>query len=571
MFENILSKLNSESKEFVGISLNSSGTLEVIQTSRVDGMVKKYINRFVNYNAITREIENYDELKLAIESAFDDLNISKNSNVTISLPNVLFGIASYPDMLQNEDVTNALTSEVEESYIFKREDPVISWSKIDIDGEGQQKVAYSAIQDSAVRELKTIFQEIGSNLISIQNNTSTLLKGLEFGECLDEFTKDKQPWNIVLISATSYSILNFTGDKLNAYYEEPLAVKSFNDEEVYVAVGSMAAAAMSNYPSQKSVIISDTDEISAQIMAQQLGASAFVEQNKYQQKPPVEIDLNILPGLIPQISLTAVGASVDHFEDKFIKFNYLAVKEGVSKLDSGDLLTIGDYSIELTKDKVTKIAGIFCAIAAVIFGIFYFIFSSTVAKEESQLQELQAEEAKLQEELKNNNAQPAGANIATTIDNIVKSNRKKMLYYDALSYGIPEKLWITYFYAGDGNAIAIDGIAADSSDIASFLKGIREVAGESEVSVSKLQINGDDDILGLNSGGPELYSFELSNQAYKTVLEAKQNPENAQNASNQPQQNQPVQNQQSQQQQPPANNNIPPANMPSTQPPLIKG
>ena len=106
-------------------------------------------------------------------------------------------------------------------------------------------------------------------------------------------------------------------------------------------------------------------------------------------------------------------------------------------------------------------------------------------------------------------------NVSTSIESIMNANRKKMLYYDALSYGIPDKLWVEYFEIGSNGEIAINGIAMNSSDITSFLKGIREVSGEAEVSLSKLSIINEEDILNLN--GQDLYSFQLTSGSYGSV------------------------------------------------------
>lgn len=558
MLNNILSKINSQTKEFIGITLNSNGLLEVIITSRSNNSVSKYTNRFIEYNPITREVNNYDNLRNEIESALDELKISpKNCNVTLVMPNVIFGISTLPEMLSGDEIASALTSEVEESYIFKKEDPVISWEKLNdsIDSDdGMQKIVYSAIQESALNELRRISTELGIKLISVQSSISALFKGLSFTDVVNKVTKgEKSPWNVLLISSTSYSIFNFVGDKLCNYFEEPLAVKSFTDEEVYSAVSSMASVSLQNFAAANLLVISETDEVSAEVISTKLGFDGipyYIEQNKFQQSPPIDVDLNVLPTFIPQITITAVGSSVDHFESKFFKFNYLITKDGSSSFEAGDLITIGDFTFELTKEKAQIITVALVCTFLIIFGLACLFLSQINSKINEKLNTLIAEETRLQQELNQNQNQQPTINIETTIESIIKANRKKMLYYDALSYGIPEKLWIEHFYAGPNNAIGINGVAVDSGDIALFLKGIREVAGESRVSVTKLTISGDDEI---NSTGKELYSFELASQSYNSTNQSQTNQSQAQP--------QPQQNINSQQ--------LPPANSPSVPPPII--
>lgn len=563
MFNNLFASSNT--KEYVGISLNTNGLLEVIQTSKTNSEIQKYTNRFVNYNAITREVESYETLKAEIESALLELEINpKNCAATISLPNVLFGVSELPEILSDDEITNALISDAEESYIFKRQEPVVSWNKISTT-DTSSKIVYSALQESVLKEIKTICTDLGITLLSVQNTMSELLTGLSFSELINKMIPtDKSAWNILLISGTSYSIFNFIGEKLNNYFEEPLAVKSFTDEEVYSAVGSMASIALQNYPATNLLIISETDEISAEVISSKLSTSSipfYIEQNKFQQRPSLKVNLNVLPGFIPQITIAAVGASVDHFENKSIKFNYLTTS-GQTAGGAGDLITIGDRTFELTKEIVTKYTIILVSTIAIIFGGLYFTMNSIINGINEKVNQLTQEETTLQNELSSNSEQTTTVNISNTIASIIKSNRKKMLYYDALSYGIPEKLWIESFYAGSGDAIGINGVSMNSNDIAAFLKGIREVAGESEVSVVKLTVTGSDDVV--NSTEPELFSFTLANQAYKnsssTSAPAEDNTTGATtNSSNQTQNQQPNY----------AGNNIPPVNTPSSMPPVI--
>ncbi len=561
MFSSLFS--NSGSREYIGISLNANGLLEVIQTSKSGSEIQKYTNRFVNYNAITREVESYETLGAEIESALSELNINaKNCAATISLPNVLFGITELPEILSDEEISNALISEVEDSYIFKRQEPAISWCKISTT-ENTSKIAYSALQTSVLKEIKEICSGLGITLLAVQNSISELLTGLSFSELTSKvIPTDKSAWNLLLISGTSYSIFNFLGDKLNNYYEEPLAVKSFTDEEVYAAVGSMASTALQNYPATNLLIISETDEVSAEVISTKLSTNSipfYIEQNKFQQQPSLKVSLNVLPGYIPQITIAAVGASVNPHENRAIKFNYLDSLG--SSAGAGDIITIGDSTFEITKDLVTKITIYAIVFAAVVFGGTYFLLNTAISKTSKKINQLTQEETNLQNELKSFSDKPSTVNITGTIENITKSNRKKMLYYDALSYGIPEKLWIESFYAGSGDSIGINGVSLNSNDITAFLKGIREVAGESEVSVVRLTVTGSDDIVGGNE--PELYSFTLANQAYKDTMNNSAVSGDNNNNTN------PIPANQSQPNQNYGGNNIPPVDNPSTVPPVI--
>ena len=564
MFENILSQLNSGSKEFVGVSVNSNGLLEIAQVNRASNEIMRYTNRQIHYNPITREIENYDGFRDELGSGLEELNLNPRScNITISLPNVTFGIKELPEIVSSDDeIMTSITSDVEESYLFKQVTPIVCWKKLgddtDISDDGMHKYAYCALQETALKELRRVCTELGANLISIQNSFSTLFEGLNFAGTVTKVTNNaRTPWNVLLISGTSYSVFHFLGDKLQDYMEEPLAVRSFTPEEIYSTVSSMASMALQNYSSDNLLVISETDEVSAEVISTKLGFAGipyYFEQNKFQQGPPVDLDLNVLPGFAPQVSICLVGAAVDHFESKFFKFNYLVQKDGSSTFEAQDLVTIGNKTFELTKEKANKYALFAVAGIIVLFVIIGFGLNAISDAKDKKLNALTAEETRLQEEVSKSQNENPTIDINSTIDKIADNNRKKRLYYDALSYGIPEKVWIEYFYAGPNNAIAINGVAVESSDIALFLKGIREVAGESNVSVTKLIMNGGD---GITSTGPDTYNFELASQAFNGSGTQTQ-PSNTDNGS-QPQNSEGS-----------GSDDIPPADSPSVPPPIIE-
>lgn len=518
MLSSILSKVSSKNKEFVGVSLNPNGVLEIVQTNRVDKTVQKYTNRFVNYNPIKREIESYDAFRMELESGFESLDLNpKDCNVVLSMPSVLFGISSsLPSMITSpEDINGALVSEAEDAaYIFKSEEPVVSWVKLSDDGNFQ-KIGYTAIQDSVLREIKDVFESIGATLVSVQNAHATLVGGLSFSGRLANFIPQDTPyWNMLIVTGTSFSILNFRESVLENYYEEPLAVKSYSPTEVYSAVAQMASTALQNFAGSKVLIVSETDDISAEVMATKIvGETYYIEQNKFQQQPIIEHSLDILPNLVSQISISAIGASVDYADGNPLRFNFLRAAEGFKGVETPDIITLGSKSFELTTEKAKNLTILVCTVLLLIFGVFYGFGSFLSGNVVGEIGKYNKKEKELQEELKQYSKKPERKiELSSSMESVMESNRKKMLYYDALSYGIPDKLWLEFFEAGSAGEIAMSGIAMNSSDITSFLKGIREVSGESEVALTKLAIIDEENIL--NFDGQDLYSFQLATNSY---------------------------------------------------------
>ena len=537
MFDNLFGKLNSNSQEFVGVSLNTNGLLEVIQTSRTEKEVTKYTNRYVAYDQIERTVEDYSALRNELESALNELGIApKGCNIIFSLPNVLFGITkNIPFGFELSELGEALLTDVESEFIFSKTNPRLSWAKVGETG-ANQIIAYSAIQENTVRELKELCGDIGANLISVQNSFSTMIGGLAFSEKL-EYMLDDGSLNILVISPTSYSVFNFENSHLNNYYEEPLAVKSFSGEEVYTAICTMAGNVIHSMPASKILVISEAEDVSAAVICQKLAINPskdrYIEQSsKFQTAPIIDVNLNVLPKYVPHISLSAIGTSVDYGTGNPVQFNYLdsgvAGKNGVN---APDLIEIGGSVYELTPAAAVKVAVIFVVIILAIFAGLFFTMQSLTNTLKSELDSLSQKEKQLETELKSyKTVKPKVIDISSSMNEVVNTNRKKMLYYDALSYGIPEKLWIERFYVGTGNAVGIKGASVESSDIAAFLRGIREVTGETEVSVTQLDVIGSDDIINSNNE-PEIYSFELANSAYASVAKTQAKSQKTQTGS----------------------------------------
>ena len=310
-----LSNLGSKSKVTIGISVSLNVGLEMIQVDLATKTVVKYANRPLAYNPSTREIEDYNAFRNSILELYSELGISpSNSNVVVNLPNVHFSHTYLPTTLDDESVTTALVSDVEQTYLFKKNTPVVSWMEVQANNKTENRyVLYAALQEGVVEAIKTIFADIGANLIAIENTYSSLLKTLEYTEITKNFAQGNKNWNILLVSQNSYAIFSMNHYNVIDYFEDPLALKSFNSDEVYIAVGQAASAALSKFPSDRLMIISETNYISAEILAIQMkraGEVLFLECNKYAKNSIMNVDLNILPNYIPLITPEAIGSAI---------------------------------------------------------------------------------------------------------------------------------------------------------------------------------------------------------------------------------------------------------------------
>jgi hypothetical protein len=526
MLEDFLSKLGASTRITVGVSVSPGVGLEMIEVDRISATVNKYANRPLDYNFSTREITDYDQFATALEELFEELRIPKRSNIVLNLPNVHFGMIKLPLLLTDDAITNAIVSEVEQSYIFKRLEPIVSWAEIFSNQETESRsLAYTALQDNAYENIIEKCTEIGCTVVRIENSYSSLLKTLHFSGLTKEQMKDNFTWNLMIIGQNSYSIISMFEKKIMEYYEEPLALKSFIDDEIYNAITTSAQMTLAGLPANCLFIISETDLVSAEVLSLKINAGysvKFLECNKFAQSEIISVNLNVLPNLALQITPEAIGAGISTFSDFPLKLN--TIKEKGKDLDSGlyeeevevPTINVGGLEIELTAAFVKRFAAIVAGVTIVPMIVLWILLSTLVIPKEqarldaldSQISTINAEIAKYKKPEQN-----AAFDLTTAINNIIQQNTKKLDYYSALGISVPSKLWITYYNLNGDGKIDLKGQASDVKSIYVFYKNLKDLVNNSDIKLYKLQIDSGsiDDIVTNSSNSVKIYDFEITN------------------------------------------------------------
>ena len=514
--ENFLAKLKPDTKVNIGISVSPNVGVEMMQIDAAQHKIMKYAHRPLAYNSSTREIEDYNEFKIAIRDLFNELKIlPQNANVVLNMPNVTFGHTFLPTVLDDEGVNGALTSKVEESYLFKKNTPVVSWVEVKENNSTEKRyILYSAIQEGVVDAIKAIFNEIGATLIAIENTYSSLMKTLEYTELTKEFALSSGSWNILLVSQNSYVVFSMLGYSIIEYFEEPLAIKSFNNDEVYVAISQAASGVLEKYPTDKLLIISESNDVSAEILAIQLkqpGDVIFLECNQYAKQPIMDVDLNVLPHYIKAITPEAIGAAIYRNREFTIKLNFLA------KTDYHAPDTINVMGFDLTKEQLMLYTVI---IGAAIIGVC-FLCSMAIGSYVTSLEEkrtaLEQEAAAQQTELAELKQSSGKIDIYSAAKTIDKSMVNKITYYDSIGADIPAKVWLTLFYADTNGAYGIKGQTTSVDEVYLFFRNIKSRVPDSDLILSKLSVDDNEGLIDIEKTANAMYTFELTNSKFGSV------------------------------------------------------
>lgn len=534
MLENFLSKLGATTKITVGVSVSPGVGLEMIETDKLTGTVNKYAHEPLDYNHSTREISEYAQFQSSLEELFDDLHIARRSNIILSIPNVHFGMISLPLLLTDEAITNAIISEVEQSYIFKRQEPVVSWCEVFSNVESENRViAYTAIQKNALNEISNACEEIGCTLVGIENSYASLLRALYFSGIAKNQMKDNVSWNLMIVGQNSYSILSMSGKKVIEYYEEPLALKSFVDDEIYNAITTSAQLTLVSLPANYLFIVSETDLVSAEVLSMKMPVECttnFLECNKFCQSELLPANLNILPNLALQMTPEAIGVSVYNSCDFPLKLNMATEKEGEGSF-SEELtyprVNIGNLEVEITPDFVKKLSLLIGAIIILPIIMLSFLLSNVVTpREQTKLDGINAEITSVNAEIDKLSGSEKNTtfDLNSTINDIITRNTTKLAYYSGLGVSIPKKLWISYYNTNEAGKVDIKGKANDVESIYAFYKGLKQMVNNSDIRLYKLEFASEsiDDVISDNSSSPKVYEFEITN-----MTESEINPEAA--------------------------------------------
>ena len=518
----LLSQLGAGSKEIVYLSVTPGVGLELIQVDPVIKSVKTYGHKPLEYSDSMREISNYDDFKNVLQELFHDLNINPKCNIVLNLPMVHFGKVDLPLLLNDDGVTEAVISEVEQSYIFKRCEPVVSWFEGNSNSASDTRtIFYSAVQKTAIDKIKEILTEMGANLSGVEISLVSNLRALLFSGLTETQMEGGTPWNLMIVNSTGYSLVSLSGKNIVDYYEEPLALKTYELDEIYEVINASAQIALMNSPTNYLYVVSETDLVSAEHLVSKMsfeGKVDFLENNSFRKREILSVSLNILPDQVMKISLESVGIAVSRVCDYPVRLDFSGNKP--SEMSSGGeesiSFTFNDKEIVLTETVMKKISFVIAGILIIPSLIAMLTLPVIQKKNKAQLDEINSKIKNVEAEIKKLTelaSESGNFVIKTEIENVLKYNRTKLIAYSALGESVPADLWITYFSAKDKGKFDIKGISEDVEDIYIFYKNMKDSLIDNQLRLHKLEMISDSIDDAVASDMPTMYDFEITNMA----------------------------------------------------------
>lgn len=525
-----------EKKQIVGLAVTPNIGLEALVFDKDSNNVVKYGQKFIEYNIASREIQDYNSLRSAIGDLFNELEIQKEkANVYLVLPNVHFGFRSIEDpSIDSDAIESMILSDASESYLFKQSEPQSAFVDLNArTGANSKYIAHSSIQRKVVEEIQDACMDIGVNIVGIEGSTSAIPRGIALTGLVDDVVQENQNWDILLVNPNNYAIFQMSGSRILDYIEVPFAIMSFEGEEVYTALSSAVQQYLPNYPAKRLVIVSQTDNVSAELLKTAVifdEEIVAIDSNKFSEKPCAKIAPSVIEQTALSMSPSALGASTPK-KGGFATLNVMGDMSYDGVVTYG-VLEIGDKEIELNSDSIMKfsilISGALLVLTLIVCGLFFGIasfFGAKAGELQTRIDTLNTEITELEKSV--------AAGITTLIKQISENNKIAINYYDSLSTDIPSHVWLTYYINKDGKEVGIEGFSLDINDIYEYFKSLKMLAPNSDIKLNKLEVfqeetqnetsDADDVVLHSEDNSPKPFAFEISNTKYEKSFDERGN------------------------------------------------
>lgn len=480
------SLLGGGKRRDIYVSVSPACGLEILETDNI-GAIRSYAQAPLEYNDAQREIASYDAFKNTLLDLLQSRNIDPSKiNVHLNLPTVWFGLKENIQLLLDDNaITNIVIGELEQSYIFKRKNPMPYWFDAQVSTNSDSKsVFYTAVQQEVVTQIKEILSSMGAALVSVGCSMFSTLKGLYVTAfAREQMEAADHSWTLMIINNMGFQMLNLQGRRLLEYYETPIGLKNLEGEEVYTEIENEAQIAMMSSQSSSLIIVSETNLVSAELLKERLqfnGQSIAVEDNiQFRKEPLADFGLNVLPDDQVKVSLSAFGSTVPSG----------VINEDVNFLGASEKPAEVATVMGLTPVTATVLV---LLIGAVLLGIIFFAAGTTqkmVNDLQSKSSELETQISAVQEQINQRTHAAEGRTVFDPVDAIaktLKNNRTKIMAYAALGESVPKTLYLTYFITGDDGLIAIKGCADSVEDVYVFFKNLKDSLVGSNLRVSNL-------------------------------------------------------------------------------------
>lgn len=477
-------KLNTNAKKGTGIGMfiSPASTIEVVEYDFDREEITNYLKQEFEYDSILREI-NVDNFEITLQNILRDFDISPQTPIVLSIPNIFINKKVLPLELEPEETYTALVSETEKNYIFKKSEPKVSWNVISTDKENSlNTVIFSALQKNLVERLEDVFKRQGLKLVSIESSYPSFIRGLSVTGLVDDYIENNLDWCVLIVKNNINAVITLTGEQVTSVTESPLALKSLDVDDLYPNLASSIQGKIQDTPVSSMVIVNYSTIIDSTKLAGQLNFNCpfiEIEDDSFENEPLFPFAAGLKTD---SITPEAMGAA--YYKNAPVKFSFNFSSLESMEVEVPDFLA--NIGVMGNPVHLVLLALIAVAVSVVFLTVLIFIPVNSTLQDQYRKLYVQCEKYKESEK-------PVEKvfNLYSVVQNGFQNNEKIVTSYDAISAVIPEKVWVTSVSIDENLNADITGKAYSIEDIVNYYQNLLSVAKFSNFKIKSIKVVGD--------------------------------------------------------------------------------
>lgn len=476
----------------VGVSVHPENGLEVAQVDYANKTVLKYGWRELMYDNARREIADMDIFKESLKDLFNDMGIPKGTSIVLNMPTVYFKVQDFPASLSEDQVEVAIEEDLMNHPIFQNTEGCISAVRMPNSTIQFNKIAYTVSQKSQLIEIAMNINEMGYEIAAIDTSVNSTLNSLLYNSRLT--SSPDESWVMLLVENNCCRIIPMIGKNYSDTFEERISIgEVLGDAENYSTVLNAIEPVLKNLPSKMLYIVSKTNIISAEVLAQKLsyaGQIVHLDANAFAKYPFLDVAPTVDADIAKRISLDVIGAAINKDIADISTAHLNLYNKGLGDIFTDNQPLIAKFgSLEL----VLSLANMF-VLAIIVAGIALAAMFAAKTYYQQEIDTKTEEHGKITKQIDSIKSYLAKhESISTEIfdegDEIrigLIHNKAIYSYYTIVGTEIPKKVWLTYLKLG--NNVEIAGQADNLESIYSFYRNLKNYDEESRLSIKKLSL-----------------------------------------------------------------------------------
>lgn len=505
-------------KTVVGVSVTPNIGIEVALVDYDRRILLGYVAKPFVFDPTLQRNFDLDIFKETLYDALVEIGAPVGSEVVLNLPASVFAVRDWPASIDKTQLSGNVEDDIFDSPAFKdnADDPAYSYCILPNSTIQFNKVVFTAVPKSLILEIALQIKDLKYKLVAIDTSVNSALNALIYAGRVD--ASPNVSWVMVMVDNNVCRVILMQGRTYVNCVEENISIGDvLGEAENYSTVINAIDPILRNTPSSLLYVVSNTDVISAEVMASKITYKAQIvhqEVNSYNKTPLIDIAFDMDPAVGAKASLGVIGAAIK----KNFGANSAAPLNLFNKL-LGDVYLSQTppvfLGIPLSVENMLKY-GIVIALLILIFTFSssYYLNKQNEAKK-ARIAELTTDIEKINKFLKDH--EDISSQQFSEFDEIrmgLADNKNVFSYYTIVGTEIPKKLWLTALKLGD--QVTIEGQADNLESVYGFFRNIKDYNPSSPVKLQKLGLAGKQNAAGYS----EIPGEEFDTESVLTTLNA---------------------------------------------------